>query len=105
MAGIEVDKLDDAQLDELQSAVAAEIRKRASRRKADARKQIMELATTHGLNLAELAAPNTAGDKSAAKYRDPDNQFNTWTGRGRKPAWLEAHLKAGKTLEEMAIAQ
>jgi DNA-binding protein H-NS len=102
---MDVDKLDDAELEALQDSVASELRKRANKRKADARRQITEIASKHGINLAELTAANKPGEKSAAKYRDPDNQFNTWTGRGRKPAWLEAQLKAGKTLEQMAIAQ
>ncbi|WP_407199269.1 H-NS family nucleoid-associated regulatory protein [Citrobacter portucalensis] len=25
-------------------------------------------------------------------YRDPDNPFNTWTGIGKRPAWLTAKL-------------
>lgn len=38
-------------------------------------------------------------------YRDPDNQFNTWNGRGRHPKWLKSHLESGKKLEELEVAQ
>ena len=36
-------------------------------------------------------------------YRDPDNPFNTWTGRGKRPDWLKEKLDAGKELVEMRI--
>ena len=36
-------------------------------------------------------------------YRNPDNAADTWTGRGRKPGWLIAHLDAGVALEDMKI--
>ncbi|MGA7802317.1 MAG: H-NS histone family protein [Gammaproteobacteria bacterium] len=29
----------------------------------------------------------------APKYRNPDNPFETWSGRGRQPRWLSAALK------------
>ena len=32
----------------------------------------------------------------AAKYRNPSNPKETWAGRGLKPRWLVAALKAGK---------
>ena len=33
------------------------------------------------------------------KYVNPKEPSETWTGRGRRPAWLAAQLKAGKPLE------
>ncbi|WP_410315946.1 H-NS family nucleoid-associated regulatory protein [Klebsiella pneumoniae] len=33
--------------------------------------------------------------KGEPVYRDPDNPFNTWTGIGKRPAWLTAKLDAG----------
>jgi DNA-binding protein H-NS len=39
----------------------------------------------------------------APKYRNPDNPAETWAGRGLKPRWLSAALKAGKKLEDFSI--
>jgi DNA-binding protein H-NS len=39
----------------------------------------------------------------AAKYRDPANSANTWTGRGKAPRWLSAYLAAGKSKQDFAI--
>jgi DNA-binding protein H-NS len=41
----------------------------------------------------------------APKYRNPENPSETWAGRGLKPRWLSAALKAGKKLEHFSIAQ
>jgi DNA-binding protein H-NS len=41
----------------------------------------------------------------APKYRNPDNPSETWAGRGLKPRWLAAAMKAGKKLEHFSIAQ
>jgi DNA-binding protein H-NS len=41
----------------------------------------------------------------APKYRNPENSSETWAGRGLKPLWLAAVLKAGKKLEHFSIAQ
>ena len=37
------------------------------------------------------------------KYRNPDNASETWSGRGRKPRWLEERLEKGAPLEDFAI--
>jgi DNA-binding protein H-NS len=39
------------------------------------------------------------------KYRNPENPSETWAGRGLKPRWLAAAIKAGKKLEHFSIAQ
>lgn len=41
--------------------------------------------------------------KGEPMYRDPDNPFNTWTGIGKRPAWLTAKLDAGISLEAMKM--
>jgi DNA-binding protein H-NS len=37
------------------------------------------------------------------KYRNPENPAETWAGRGLKPRWLAAAIKAGKKLEDFSI--
>jgi DNA-binding protein H-NS len=39
----------------------------------------------------------------APKYRNPDDPAETWAGRGLKPRWLSAALKAGNKLEDFSI--
>lgn len=39
------------------------------------------------------------------RYQDPANQFQTWTGRGKRPNWLKQYLEAGRSLEEFKIPE
>jgi DNA-binding protein H-NS len=38
-----------------------------------------------------------------AKYRNPQNHDETWSGRGRRPAWFLAAVAAGTAPEDLAI--
>jgi DNA-binding protein H-NS len=65
-----------------------------------------------GISLAELF-PQVGKNRSrkekrkrgeqTAKYRNPADPSQTWTGTGRKPAWLLEALTSGKTLEDIKI--
>ena len=39
-----------------------------------------------------------------AKYRNPDNPSQTWSGRGKAPRWMDEKLKAGVSREDLLIA-
>ena len=41
--------------------------------------------------------------KVPAKYANPTDPVQTWTGRGRKPAWVNDFLTSGKTLDDLMI--
>lgn len=70
-----------------------------------------------GVSVAELVQAFGKGGKHAGKiesgkgsrspapekYRNPKNPDEVWSGRGRKPKWVEAAEKAGSTLESMLI--
>ena len=44
-----------------------------------------------------------AGIKVPAKYRDPSNAANVWSGRGRAPSWFTEALQTGLSPEDMLI--
>jgi DNA-binding protein H-NS len=37
------------------------------------------------------------------RYRNPTAPFETWSGRGKRPRWLTAQLRSGKTLDDFRI--
>jgi DNA-binding protein H-NS len=37
------------------------------------------------------------------KYRNPVDLTETWSGRGKRPKWVDAQLNSGKTLDDLAI--
>jgi DNA-binding protein H-NS len=42
-------------------------------------------------------------EAAKVKYKNPDNTSQTWTGTGRKPAWIIEALASGKRLEDFAV--
>lgn len=55
-------------------------------------------------NKVSTEAPNAASRRAngAPKYRDP-NSAATWTGKGKPPLWVKAHLAAGGSKEDLRI--
>jgi len=43
--------------------------------------------------------------KVLPKYRNPKNDAETWSGRGKQPRWLRAQLRSGKRLSSFLIAR
>jgi DNA-binding protein H-NS len=101
---MELDKLSYAELVALKTKVENEIKSREHEEKARAKKQIVDLARAHGLSIEELLGKTGGVRKPVeAKYRHPQRPELTWTGRGRKPVWVQELLAAGKTLQDIAI--
>lgn len=79
------------------------------RRRREALAAAEEAARSHGFNLSELGVSGggkrrgAAKTASVARYANPDNATETWSGRGRRPEWLKAALDAGRSLEDLAI--
>lgn len=67
-------------------------------RKADEIKvlkdKLTSVAAKAGFELSELfVGVRAVRNGAVAKYRNPRNHSQTWTGRGRRPAWLVDELK------------
>lgn len=83
-------------LREIRAQIDAELKKRQVKDKQNARRKILEIANIHGINIADLV-------KKERHYRNPDNQWELWNGRGRKPKWIKEWLKRGYKLEELEV--
>jgi DNA-binding protein H-NS len=75
------------------------------RKRKEAVAELEEFARAKGYNLAELTGAVVARKRApaVAKYANPANKSDTWSGRGRQPRWFAAALKAGKSAADMAI--
>lgn len=102
---IDLDKMSLKDLKALQTQVARQIEDFEERRKRDALKEIEDKARSLGFSLEEIlgAKQKRKRTPAKAKYANPANASETWTGRGRKPRWVEAALKAGKSLGDLTI--
>lgn len=109
MAGINVDKMSLKELVDLEAKVKKAIASARDRERSDLKKKMADLAETHGFSVSELfGAPRgkSAGRTKSvgvAKYANPENRADTWTGRGRKPNWLVERLRKGAKLNDFAI--
>ena len=110
---MDLSSLNIDQLKDLLKMVPAEIKRRTEEATSAAREAAIEklkaIAREHGYSLEELAGTKKPRKSSgarkpvAAKYANPSNPSETWTGRGRKPLWVQAALNQGKSLESLLI--
>ena len=102
------------QLKELLKRIPAEIKRRTEEVSNAAREAAIEklkaIAREHGYSLEELAGTkktrkSASGTRKpvAPKYANPSNTAETWTGRGRKPLWVQNALNQGHSLESLLI--
>lgn len=93
------------ELQDLQNKVAKAITDFSENKKRDALEELDRKARELGFSLAELTgtAPLRKRSASTAKFANPANPEDTWSGRGRKPRWYIEALEAGKAPEDLAV--
>jgi DNA-binding protein H-NS len=98
-----LDKMSLKQLLDLEGQVQSAIASTRERERADVKRAMAELAEKRGFTLNELMGGRGKGKISVAKFANPADVSQTWTGRGRKPNWLVAKLKRGAAMSDFAI--
>lgn len=103
------DELKLMELDELKRAqkiINDAVENYEARKKAEALAALTAQAKEFGFSINELIGGDSKkGSRGAVakKYMNPNNHADQWTGRGRKPKWVEEHLENGGTLEDLLI--
>ena len=102
---INLNDLSLKELRELQAQVAKAISSFEDRKKKAAIAELEEVARNNGFSLAELTGVAVVRKRApaSAKYANPANKSDTWSGRGRKPRWYEAALKEGMSQADLAV--
>ena len=99
-----IDKLSYVQLLNLQQKIAVAITERKAADAQATREQLRAMAEKSGFSLAELFGGKRAGKgASIAKFRNPKDTSQTWTGRGRKPNWLVDAVKKGAKIDSFSV--
>lgn len=107
-----LDEMDFAELQMLKHLVEQKIAARAKQERKALLDTMNTMAKERGFaGLDALLKAEEGGSAKAAKprksiapkYRNPLNPDQTWTGRGRKPKWVEEMLAAGGSLDEALI--
>ena len=101
---LDLSKYSLAQLRALEVQVIDELKTRHFLSISKAREQILHIARSAGISEKQLRAtkaPKLPGQgKVQAKYRNPDDPTQQWSGRGRQPAWVKALIASGKSLDD-----
>jgi DNA-binding protein H-NS len=104
---MDISTLGLADLKLLLREIPREIKRREAAERSKVRRQLEALAQEHGFSLSEIlseSAPRSKrGGTAEIKYRHPQNPADAWSGRGRKPRWVETWLANGGTLDQLKV--
>ena len=107
---IDLSAMSRAELENLKLQVEKALIEAGEKDKKAALAAAEKAAADHGFSLAEITGQmagrkGKAGPKSTApaKYRNPDDANQSWTGKGRQPQWFKDALAAGTSPEAMEI--
>lgn len=102
---VDLSKLSLEELQTLARDIETEV---VTRREADRERvlsQMRELAASLGLTLEEVVKGERNRGTILPKYRHPANPVLTWSGRGKRPAWVNEALAAGMSMDDLAVAE
>lgn len=81
-----------------------------ARREADRERvlaQMRELAGSLGMTLEDLLKQERGRERArvpatSVRFRHPENNALTWSGRGKRPQWIVEWLASGRTLDDLS---
>ena len=99
MDQIDLRRLNDDQLSDCLGKIQTEMASREKRKRQELRAELERRVVAEGYKMGdifpELGTAAPAGRrrrKMPAKYRNPQNPEETWTGIGRSPKWVQEIL-------------
>ncbi|MEB4589546.1 H-NS histone family protein [Candidatus Thiothrix sp. Deng01] len=101
---VDISSLSVAELERLKGSIDNAIANRRDTELTGLREQIEEMVANAGFTIDEVMQARTSKKRIIKpKYRNPNNPEQTWSGRGRKPAWVEEWTSSGRSLDECLI--
>jgi DNA-binding protein H-NS len=100
---IELKKLNKQQLAELIERASSRSRELDAEEVEKVRADVRAFARSRGYTIEQLfgGRGRKTRRKAAVKYRNPTDPAQTWSGRGKRPRWFHAALKAGKKEKDL----
>jgi DNA-binding protein H-NS len=95
-------KMTRKQLEKMQKDVERALKTLDDKERFEAKKAAAKVAAKFGYSLDDLVTEGQKRRKSAtprtkgpAKYANPQDPTQTWTGKGRQPQWFRAAVDSG----------
>lgn len=101
---IDVSSLSEKQLKELIRKAHGRMKNIDKEKIGKVKTKVNALLKAEGVTFAQVYGKKRGGQtaKVAPKYRNPGGS-ETWSGRGKRPRWFNAALKAGKKDKDLLI--
>ena len=100
----DIDRMSFKELQDLETKIKRAKSTAQEKTRTDLKVKVEAMVASAGFKLSDrFGGRGGKGRKVAAKYANPDDQSETWTGRGRKPNWLVAKLNKGAKMADFAI--
>jgi len=103
---ISLDSLKELPLNELfllSDNVKKALKEKQDEERKSTYKKIRQLAESVGATVEIQEKNKKAIKKVSAKYRNPENPDQTWTGRGLMPVWMRSLINDGQDKENFLI--
>jgi DNA-binding protein H-NS len=107
---VNLNNLSMAELEDVIAQATTLIEQRRDEAVAKARADIERIAASTGYSVHDLLGLRNARGKKAGsrkivadKYRNPKDPSQTWSGRGKRPRWLQEVLEHGGKLENFLV--
>jgi DNA-binding protein H-NS len=108
---VQLDNLSIEELEQVISDARRLIEEKREEAVARARADIERIAASTGYSLEDLLGMGKSRSRTPArsqkavaeKYRNPRDPSQSWSGRGKRPRWLQDLLHQGATLESLQV--
>lgn len=104
---VDLSTMTHKELETLANDVQKAMKDAHERDRAAARRAAEKAAAEYGFSLDEVApgagGKKSKGAKAAAKYANPSDPSQTWTGKGRQPNWYRDLIAKGTSPDDLLI--
>ena len=105
---VDIKKLTQTQLNDLINKAEQRKVELEKEKVVKVREKINKLLKDEGFSFEDVfgnrgARRTRRTGKVPPKYQNPDDPSQTWSGRGKRPRWFNAALKAGKKEKDLLI--